>query len=418
MTDVTMKTEKPKRKLPFRMIAGLLAFALLVSIGANAAVRVKIQPGDETEAATNYLADRTDYVRAGRLRRIQEKLKALRSPTTLEDYYRLAGTQIAEEKYGQALDSVAKCLALYDGDNAALYQDLLLKKGCLLVLLERDEEALSALDLALKENPDLPDAYLIRAQIYAGREEMEPLAQALEAYLVRKPEDQEIRALLAQAMFTGADYAGATTQYRQILSEAKPESDTAEIAYLYAMACIQMGDYSSAEESLNRALEQNDALEGIYYYRGVCRMSRGDYSGAISDLTASLRQNSLPQLCYYSRGVCTLMTTNYNYAAAQADLQAAADYRKTDADAGVTQQAQSLMSELAAAQQAADEAARLAAEEKARLAAEEAAAQTAQQPPAPDPNAAVPDDQYEPTEPSGVGETMPGGKAELPQTEP
>ncbi|MEA4933570.1 MAG: tetratricopeptide repeat protein [Lawsonibacter sp.] len=368
------ETKVPKKfhqKPRVRITAGILVAALLLSLGANAAVGIRIQPGDQTKAATNYLVDHTKYVIEGRLKRLQEKVRALQEPTKVEDYYRLAGTQIAQEDYTGALSSMEQCLSIYSGGDDALYLDLLMKRGCLLVLLGQDDEALQALDQALEQDQEQADAYLVKAQIYAQREETEPLALALEAYLELKPEDSQIRALLAQAMFTAEDYKGATEQYQEILNTAPPDADLTETAYLYGLTSIQLGNFSTAEKSLKQALAKDNTLEGIYYYIGVCQMSRGDYAGAVSNMTASIQQNSLLQLSHYTRGVCRLMTEDYDYEVAVEDLQKAADYKGTDADQTVTQQAKDFLAELATAQEEAD---RLAAEEAERLAAEKAAA--------------------------------------------
>lgn len=368
------KTKVPKKfhQTPkVRITAGILVATLLISLGANAAVGIRIQPGDESKAATNYLVDHTKYVNEGRLKRLQEKFRSLQEPTKIEDYYRLAGTQIAQEDYTGALSSMDQCLILYSGGDDALYLDLLMKRGCLLVLLGRDDEALQALDQALEQDPEQADAYLVKAQIYAQREENQPLAQALKEYLELRPEDSQIRSLLAQAMFTAEDYKGATEQYQEILNTAPPDADLTETAYLYGLTSIQLGNFSTAEKSLKQALAKDNTLEGIYYYIGVCQMSRGDYAGAVSNMTASIQQNSLLQLSHYTRGVCRLMTQEYDYEAAVQDLQKAADYKETDADQTVRQQAKDFLAELAAAQA---EAERLAAEEAERLAAEKAAA--------------------------------------------
>ena len=128
-----VNNEIVKRKLRFPLwiciTAGIVAFAIIVSLTANAAVAVRRKLGEDPEAAVSYLVGKTDHVNAGTVDRLREKLQTLEDPVTLEDHYRLAGTQIAEEEYAAALGSIERCIALDDRSNEALSIDLLMKKG-------------------------------------------------------------------------------------------------------------------------------------------------------------------------------------------------------------------------------------------------------------------------------------------------
>ncbi len=351
-----------------RTIAIITAIAMIFSLTANMATTVKIERGDDTQAALNYLVDHTEYLQKDRFGRLSDLARGLVGQRALEDYYRLAGTQIAAENYSDALESIKYCLNFYGGGDEALYLDLLLKQGCLQILLGQEEEALVSLDKVTQLNPDLSDAYLIKAQIYAQQEQMEPLATSLLSYLELNPEDNEIRALLAQAMFTAGDYEAATGQYQTILDNSDSGGTTAETEYLYGLACLQAADYKNAESALTGAVQKDDSFEGIYYYRGVCRMARGNYTGAVQDFSSAIDRGSLRQLSYYSRGVSMLMTEGYDYEGAIADLTAAANYTGKDADSGVKREALAFLSELEAAEAlAAEEAARLAEQKLAEM---------------------------------------------------
>lgn len=360
-----------------RVIAVITVIVMLFSVTANMATSIKISRGDSSEAALNYLVDNTEYLKKDRFGRLAQLAKGLLGTKALEDYYLLAGTQIAAEDYAGALVSVEHCLSLYGGGDDALHLDLLLKQGCLQVLLGQEEEALLSLDEVVRLSPDLADAYLIRAQIYAGQEQMEPLAASLLSYLELKPEDNEIRAILAQAMFTSGDYKSATRQYRAILESNSSGETSAETEYLYGLASLQAADYKNAESALTEAIRKNDSFEGIYYYRGVCRMAQGNYTAAVKDFTSSIDNGSLRQLSYYSRGVSVLMTEGYDYEAAIADLKAAANYSGKDSDTGVIKEAKAFLGELEAAEA-------LAAEEAARLAEQKLTEITPEEPGGPD----------------------------------
>lgn len=344
-----MENTVPKKQYystPLRIIAAVLTVALLLSMTANGLTRVRIRPGEKTEAATNYLVDNTGYVNEGRADRLQDKLQTFGEPTELEDYYRLAGTQIAEEDYSGALESIEACLARDPETDPALTQDLLMKKGCLMVLLENYPEALTALDQVIEMDPSHSDAFLVKAQIYAQQEDMLLLTQALEGYLNLCPEDGEIRLVLAQTYFTLEWFEMARDQYGLLQNDPNVLEEPGQIQYLYALTNIQLGDFVQAEESLLEALSLNEQLDGIYYYLGVCQMAREAYAEAVDNLTRSLEKGSMVQLSSYSRGVCGLVIPDYDLTVALTDLQSAAEYTKEDVDPAISKQAANLITQL------------------------------------------------------------------------
>lgn len=344
-----MEQEEHKRiRFPiwFRVVAAIVAVAILTSLAANGIVAVRIKAASESEAAINYLVDNTGYVNADTIGRLQDKLQILTEPQTLEDYYRLAGTQIAEEDYEGALGSIDACIALDDGSNQELHLDLLMKRGCLLVMLERDEEALAPLDQVLLEVPEQTDALLVKAQIYAKQEDMSNLVRTLEQYLGYEAGNTEIRLLLAQAMFSIEDYTGARNQYRKVLEGNEPLENETQIHYLYGLTCIQLGEFADAETYLTLALEKDSSLMGLHYYIGVCQMSREAYPEAVESFNAAIDQGSMLQLSHYSRGISGLMIDNYDTALLLGDLTYAAEYSGSDVDESISVQAAQLLQQL------------------------------------------------------------------------
>jgi len=316
------KVTKLYYRKSMRVIAGVTIVIFFVTMVLHSVTMVTIAPSeDKTEAAVNYLAENTEYVHKNRVERAADYLQTLGQEETLEDYYTLAAMQIAREEYAPALESIEKCIALYNNEGKDLYLDLLFKRGCLLVMLGRYDEALKSLDLALAEDPGLADVYLIKAQIYAERQDMEALADCLTAYLHMRPEDNQIRALLAQVQFAEGDYEGAAEQYEEIMQK----DPSAEIEYLYGLNAVRNYDFAAGEAALSSAIAKDDSFDGVYYYRGVCRMSLGDYGGAIEDLTVSIEREDMVHASYYTRGICLLM--NNEYEKGLADIQYAAGRR-------------------------------------------------------------------------------------------
>lgn len=330
---------KKRRKIWTNVIAGLLIVALVGTGVLSSMVTVTIVKSKEkTDAAVNYLVDSSPYVKENKVKRMADVLSTVGSKKTLEDYYTLASSQIASEDYRSASESISKCLEMHGPTKDDLYLDLLMKQGCIYVMLADYDKALKYLNMALDVKPGSTDVYLIEAQIYSQKKDLPSLASSLDKYLQLKPKDDEIRKLLAQTKFLEADYQGAAAEYAKILEN----KNDPQILYLNGLTKIQLGDFKNAETQLTEALKQNDSYEGIYYYRGVCRMSGENYAAAIEDFTASIGKKSMTQASYYSRSVCSLMTDNYNYDSVVADLNTAAAGPAPD----IAKQAQELLQKL------------------------------------------------------------------------
>ena len=331
------------KRLWFRLTAFLLAMIMVFSIWANGAIQIRIQPRSDQDAAGQYLMDNTDYVQSGDLGRLEEKVQTYFSPTTLEDYYRLAGTQIGSGEYEAALASVNTCLEMYPGDNEALYMDLLLKRGCLHVLLGQYEEAVTALEQVLLKDPEQADAYLVLAQIYSEIGDYQGLIPVLGEYLKLKPQDGDIRAVLAQMLFQLGEFQLAIAEYEQLRQLESMAESVNEILFLEALAYIQMADYTAAKEMLLTVTDAGEAIAGADYYLGVCYLSEEDYDSAEPHFTESLEAGEMVQLSSYSRAVCRLMKKNFDYDGALADLEVAIAYSEADVDPAITEQAQGLL---------------------------------------------------------------------------
>ena len=331
------------KRLWFRITAFLLAAIMVFSIWAGGAIHIQIQPRSEQDAAGQYLIDNTDYVQSGELGRLEDKLQTYLQPKTLEDYYRLAGTQIGAGEYEAALESVDTCLELYGGDNEELYMDLLLKRGCLHVLLEQYEQAVEALEQVLLKNPEQADAYLVLAQIYSETGNLQGLIPVLGEYLKLKPEDSDIRVVLAQVFFQLGEFQLAIEEY-DLLKDMEGMSESKnQISFLQALAYIQLADYPSAKELLLTIDGNEEKISGADYYLGVCYLSEENYDSAEPHFTASLEAGDMVQLASYSRAVCRLMKTDFDYDGALTDLEAAVAYSGADLDPAITEQAQGLL---------------------------------------------------------------------------
>ena len=330
------------KRLWFRATAFLLAVIMVFSIWASGAIQIRIKARSEQDAAGQYLINNTDYVQSGELGRFEEKMQTYLEPTTLEDYYRLAGTQIGAGEYEAALASVDTCLELYPGDDETLFLDLLLKRGCLHVLLGQYEQAVAALEQVLLTDPEQADAYLVLAQIYSETGNYQGLIPVLGEYLKLKPQDSDIRLVLAQVLFQNGEYQLAIAEYEQLKETEDQTGSLDQIQFLESLAYIQLADYAAAKELLLNIANTGDRIPGRDYYLGICYLSEEDYEAGETQFTASLEAEEMIQLSSYSRAVCRLMKKDFDYEGALADLEAAIAYSQEDLDPAITEQAQEL----------------------------------------------------------------------------
>ena len=291
-----------------RTIAAILVVVMLLSsvfTTSALASRVTIRPSEEaSQAAVNYLAYNTDFVHENMLQRMASYRNTRGALETLEEYYSLAGAQIAQERYEAALASIDKCLELYVEEDEALLIDLWLKKGCLHVMLEEYELAAAALDKVLEIDKANAQAYLVKAQVCASLELYDEMCENLEYYLALEPDDHDVALLLAQIR---EEYAKSLVQQEISPVITAPQPSPVEREYISALYALQDEEYELAEAALGRAIELDDSYEGAYYYRGVCRLSLEDYAGAAADFGESINQGYLEHSSYYNRGISLIM---------------------------------------------------------------------------------------------------------------
>ena len=358
-----------------RALAAVLAAALLLSLLSGLWIRVSISQ-NAGNAAETYLAGETEYVNASGFERFVEQLRSLRRPADLEDYYRRASARIALEDYEEALAYIDECLALYTADyGEELHADLLIKRGCLLTMLDRGDEAVAPLEQALEIDPAQSDVYLVLAQVYSAQGDAEALTGALTAYLALEPQQGDIRLLLAQLYYAAGAYAAAADEAQRLLDEGEDGPELTSLSAGIGLALIGEGDYERALALLDGAIALHEAgadeaqdaadadepadtaqpetpseadMDALYYYRGLCRLTLEQFDAAAEDYTRAIERGVSPQLSHYGRGVAELMRPAPDYEQAAEDLLFAANYEGDDADTETSAQALALLELLTA----------------------------------------------------------------------
>ena len=269
--------------------AGIIAVLLVVVLVAayfplqeiSRATITRRQADEKNSAAANYLVDQTEYVHEGGLKQTGQMVGSfLFRPTTVEDYYRLAGARIARENFSEALVYVNKCLQLYEGTDSSVLADLWLKKGCLCAILNDREGAQKGLDQALAYNPESPDAYLVKSQVYVEMEKNQQALDSLKHYFKLAPDSDDYRLTLAQLMMTQGDIQGAREQLTNLVNKGLAD---AQVYSLRGAGYFQTEVYSLADADFTRCIDLGGGTKDIYYYRGICRMMAEKYRDAAAD---------------------------------------------------------------------------------------------------------------------------------------
>lgn len=365
-----MITEKRKlhTKPWVRVMAGILAFVLILTLMGIEWTWVDIS-ADTDDAAQVYLAGETEYVNASELERLKQQIMNLRQPVLLEDYYSRAGAAIAAEDYDEALKYIDKCLELYTSEyGEELHSDLLVKRGCLLTMLDRGAEAVEPLEEALDIDPKQGEVYLVLAQIYSGTGQTGELTGALANYVELEPGDGDMRLLLAQLQYEAEAYSTSAENVLRLLEDGRSKSrELSELCAGLGLILTQAGDYARALKLLDAAVStdagtgkengsgspersDNQGAENtagelglLYYYRGLCNLTLENYEAASEDYTLAIEGGNLIQLSHYGRGVAEMMTQEPDIEQALNDLAYAADYRGEDSDTAVSAQARELL---------------------------------------------------------------------------
>lgn len=293
-------------------IAIVLAVTILGStlMTTLAASRVTISSGERSDAAQNYLVESTEYVSQTIHQRMLEYLTAKGSEEDFESLYTLASVNIAKEDHTKALVYIEKCIALLDTDepikflNSDIYSDLWLKKSCLLVLLGEYERALAALEQTIELDATISEAYLVRAQVAAELGDISGVLSNLERYLQLEPEDENIPKVLEELV------AEISAQEQALLQPQTAEA-TVESEYLQGLYAIQSGDFSLGEQAITRAIGIDSEYMGLFYYRGICRLSLKNYFEAAEDFTHSINRGVMVQSSFYNRGIALILDDRY-----------------------------------------------------------------------------------------------------------
>ena len=232
----------------------------------------------------------------------------------LDASYTLALNAINAEDYETAKEYLNVCFAYCDpASNPTMYADLLLKRACIDVIEEKNDMALLNLDAALRVQPDLADAYLVRTQVYAAQNNVDAAIENLEKY-IELSEDTSLYETVAQLNEAKGDIEAAQAAYDKYVEGAG--SEVVEAGFQSGLYKMQAGNLEEAIEAFEAYAEDETYAAGAAYNIGICRMNLGDYAGAIEAFNSCEEKGGEFEGLKYNRGVCALMSEQWEAAAA------------------------------------------------------------------------------------------------------
>ena len=224
----------------------------------------------------------------------------------LDASYTLALNAINAEDYETAKEYLNICFAYCDAQtNPTMYADLLLKQACIDVIEEKNDMALLNLDAALRVQPELADAYLVRTQVYAAQGEVDAAIESLEKY-IELSQDTSLYETVAQLQEAKGDIEAAQAAYDKYVEGAGAEVQ--EAGFQSGLYKMQSGKFEEAIAAFEAYVEDETYAAGAQYNIGICRMNLADYAGAIEAFKACEE--------FYNRGVCNLLSEAWEDAAA------------------------------------------------------------------------------------------------------
>jgi len=176
------------------------------------------------------------------------------------------------------------------------------QKACILSDHDKKDEALNALNEALKYDPELKVAVADRAELNVTLKHFADALQDVTVLLKTQPDNKE--ALLLRS----AAYHG-TGQYQRAVDDlSKMIADRPNEAIFYnnrAWSYIAMGKLDEADTDVNKAITLDRKLSTAYDTRAVVEMRSGKYPEAVADLSKAMEIKNDDGAYYFHRYIAS-----------------------------------------------------------------------------------------------------------------
>lgn len=138
--------------------------------------------------------------------------------------------------------------------------------------------ALPLVQRIIELEPDLADAYLVKAQVLVGLEQDNAALEAVSIALSKRPDDYRLRMQYARMLVQMKQYKSARKQFEH-LQKIKPNDENVLLSL--GLLAIEMDDTKTAIVYLQQAVTAGAHNGQAYYYLGRIYQSHGDWAQAI-----------------------------------------------------------------------------------------------------------------------------------------
>lgn len=218
---------------------------------------------------------------------------------------------LKQNKVDKAIEEAEKLAASDPGD-----PDYLLEGAEILVANDRNDQAISWIDRALKLNPDLPQAHVLLADIYRKKGDMARVTKEINQVLANPNLEAGLKARILSS-YAGMTGESATAQkdalgMAQTLAKTSPNDPKTQV--MLADLLMQQGKKADARDAYAKAAR----LDGsIYEVWGALLQLDGELSQVDSVLAHSekaLEVFPTQGLFWYSNGSANLVKRRYQQA--------------------------------------------------------------------------------------------------------
>ena len=304
-------------KLRKRILAGFLAFVLLLGIFLNGAIQIRFARleylGTVLEHAAAVTEENTDYLNDGSLKRAWNILRyAVGKPKTYDEYDMYTSLAIARTEYGEAIQYMQGCIDLYPGDSPEELGVLYLRLGSLYALTGESDEAVRSFDQALERSPDMADAYLLRAQMHSILGNTEASLVDVRRYEELAGVNPALSPTVGALYESAGDYESAVSAYTVGIEQT--EEPDPELLASRARCYLLQGKMDEAQQDMLRFFSAGgtDPNGEKSIMLGICRMEDGDYEKALQSFHKGMEAGyGQPALIYSQCVLCAYIIGDY-----------------------------------------------------------------------------------------------------------
>jgi len=185
-----------------------------------------------------------------------------------EEGYRLATAVLVHDADKHAALEVMRRMIQHHPENPYAWMAL-----CRIAVLAGElDQALEAADTALRYEPGLTPAIILKAQVLVRLERKEDATRLLQDAVGANPDDSNLHFAYGRMLLDAEQLDQAREQFAAVV---RLEPDNADGLYSLALLELETRKFRSGEKHLKQLLELNERQENAYYYLGYAAQEQG-----------------------------------------------------------------------------------------------------------------------------------------------